>query len=221
MILNKHFNPLFLYEAPEDLGGSGFDDDTSSTENLENEGGWTGPTQEEWEQTREAIQQVTGIVPTVQQMSQVFQQLQQGQQGDDDEGDLDIGEYVERIIEGRLAPIMPIVQSSAQRSGQERMKELLSEHEKTLGKFDHELAERVAHSYFAETGDPVKAVEAGAKLAAEIRKRERDEGVNEYKASLKRPVHGDPGVDGSGERAPLKAKTYDEVIEAYAGQTEV
>lgn len=179
---------------------------------------WSGPSQEEWEQTREAIQQVTGIVPTVQQMSQIFQQMQQGEE---QEEDLDIGEYVERIIEGRLAPVMSVVQNAAQRSGQDKMKELLSGYEKDLGKFDHDLAERAAHSFFAESGDPVKSVEAGAKLAAEYRKREREDAVKEYKDSLKRPGPADLPVDGSGDRTIKPAKSYDEVVERWSAQTEL
>lgn len=180
---------------------------------------YSGPSQEEWTAAQETIKQLTGIVPTVQQIASYIEQANQGQGGDDE---LDLDEYIEQEIQKRMAPIMPIVNTAAQRSGEERMKAIFAEQEAELKtKFDHKLAERAAHSFFQEHGDPQKAVIDGAKYAAEVRRMERDEAVKEYKESLKRPGPSDPPVDAGGNRSIPVAKTYDEVIERYAGQTEV
>lgn len=208
--MNRPLN--FLYEAPEDNSAAAGETPQETPETP----AWSGPSQEEWNETREAIKQVTGLVPTVTQMNEVFQQLQREPEVTQDDDDFDIAEYIQDQIQRGLAPIMPIVTTAAQKSGQERLQELFGTHEKTLGKFDHKLAERAAQSFFNETGDPVKSVEEGAKYAAEYRKQERESAVKEYKESLKRPGPQDLPVQGGGDRSIPKAKSYDEVIDRWA-----
>ncbi len=198
---------------------TGAEDTAAPAEGQTTEQAWA-PSQEEFTALQEQMRSVTGIVPTVQQMAQFLQQAQAEHEGEEYE-DLDVEQIIQARINQAMAPIMPIVQQSAQKSGQEQMNKLFKEQEDKLGKFDHELAERAAHSYFQETGNPVKAVEMGAKYAADYAKKLKDEAVEEYKKSLRRPGPADPGVDGSGDRAVLKAKNYDEVIERWAGTTEV
>lgn len=210
---------LVNYEAPEDRGAAPPEPEaTPPAETEATEQPWT-PSQDEFAQLQSRVEQLTGIAPTVQQMAQYLQSLQEPE---DDPEDFDIGRFVQEQVQQAIAPMLPIVTSAAQKSGQERMNELLAAEEKTLGKFDHKLAERVANSFFNETGDPVQAVKEGAKFAAEYRKQEREAALKEYKDSLKRGPHGaDPPVEGGGDRKIPAAKTYDEVVERWAGQTEV
>lgn len=208
---------FFAYEAPEDRGaGTPPADDPTPTPDPPV---YSGPSQEEWMATQEQIKQLTGIVPTVQQMAQIFEQANRE---DPDPADFDIDDYIQQQVEARLAPIMPVVTTAAQRSGEERMKNIFAEQKKEIGDFDEKLAERAAHSFFSELGDAQAAVIEGAKYAAEIRKAERAAGQDEYKASLKRGPHNqDPDVAGGGDRSVPPAKSYDEVVERWAGTTEV
>lgn len=220
----RRLNELFNYEAPEDRGAGGAAPGEESVSPAP-ETPQFQVSQEEWTQAQEQIKQLTGIVPTVKQMAQYFEAANEPE---DDPEDFDIDRYIQSQIDSRLAPIMPVVSNAAQRSGEERMKTIFAELKKGkdgqpgIGDFDEKLAERAAHGFFVETGDPVKAVEEGARYAAEVRKSERDAGREEYKASFRRGPHDqDPDVTGGGNKSIPAAKTYDEVIERYAGETEV
>lgn len=178
---------------------------------------YSGPSQEEWQAAQEAIEQMTGVSMTVAQIAEYLSQ-QQGGYEEPDTNDFDIDQYVDYVVNQRLAPIMPVVNTAAQRSGEERMKKIFAEEKKTVGEFDETLAERAAHYFFAQTGDPAGSVKQAAQYAAEQRKAEREAAVAEYKASLKRGPHDqDPSVEGGGNKSIPAAKTYDEVIERYAG----
>lgn len=177
------------------------------------------PSQDEFKAIQEQIKGLAGFVPTLQQVQAIM-----AEQNAPDPDDLDIDSYIEMRLQERIAPLLPIVNSAAQRNGQERMTEIFTDL-KTKEKldFDDKIAERFSHAFFSEHGDPVKAVEDGARAAAEFRANERKAGEDGYKASLKRgPAGGsDLPVSGSGNHTVPAAKSYDEVIERYAGQTEV
>lgn len=125
-----------------------------------------------------------------------------------------------------MAPYQPMLQAAMEEQGNRRFNELMDQHESNpeIGKVDRKLAMYAAEALIREAGgDPVKAVELGARYAAEVRKQERGEAVEEYKKSLKRPAPGadDLGAAGAGN-APVKpAKTYDEVIARWQGENEV
>ena len=208
------------YEAPNDGGAAG--GDGGGDGGGEGTPAYAGPSQEEFESIRSTVEELKGLGASVQQIQQFIQQQQAPPDDDlDDDDNFDLGRYIQEQIQTSLQPIMPVVTTAAQKAGQERLAGLFKEHESKLGKFDHELAERAAQSYFNETGDPVAAVEQGAKYAAEYEKRVREAAVEEYKKSLKRPGPADIPVEGGGERSPKPAKSYDEVVERWAGQTEV
>ena len=207
---------MIRFRQEEGAGGGAGEEQQQQPEQQPEQATQFSVSQEDWEAAQQQIQQLTGIVPTVQQIASYFEQA--NQQPEDDEDDIDIATYVQRQIQESLAPILPVVNTAAQKSGEETMRKIFSEQKKTIGDFDEELAERAAHSFFQQTGDPRKAVEEGAKYAADYRKRERAAGRDEYKASLQRGPHNqDPAVEGGGDRQIPKAKSYDEVIERYVG----
>ncbi len=168
--------------------------------------GWGGPSEDEWKATQAVIRQVAQAM----------------QPPESEPADLDVDDYIRQAVESQVGPMRPMVEAAARQQGERQLNELLDRHEKSLGKFDRGLAERAAQSFLAEIGDPQKAVEEGAKYAVSYRKQEREAAVKEYQESLKRGPHDiDPGVSGAAERSSPPAKSYDEVIERWAGQTEV
>ena len=207
---------MLRFRAEEPAGGEP-ETPTPETPAAPETPAYTGPTQEEWQAAQEAIEQMTGTAATVKQIAEFLSQPQGGGE-ENDLSDLDIDAYVEHVVNQRLAPIMPVVNTAAQRAGEERMKSIFAEEKKTVGDFDETLAERAAHYFFAQTGDPAGSVKEAAKYAAELRKAERAAAVADYKKSLQRGPHDqDPGVEGGGNKSIPAAKTYDEVIERYAG----
>lgn len=126
-------------------------------------------------------------------------------------------------VDARFQQYEPAIQAAAKVAGEKRMNDIFAAVEKAEKiDFDHDLARNVAQAKLSsgEVQDAVKATEEGARYAAEVRKRERAAGIEEYQKSLQRPGTTDFEATG-GERAPLNADTYDEVIARYSGQTEV
>ena len=127
--------------------------------------------------------------------------------------------------QGALAPYQPMLQAAMEQQGQQVFNQLMDQHEQTLGPVPRDLAQTFAESSAVmreAKGDPVKAVEIGARKAAEYVKSQRDAAIAEYKKSLKGPGQSsEPGVAGGAEKALPPAKSYDEVIMRYAGTDEV
>jgi len=132
-------------------------------------------------------------------------------------------ELIDHAMSQRFEAIAPYLQAAAKDAGEKRMNEFFDEVERdpAIGKFDRKLAERIASGLFHEIGDPLESLRQGAQMAAEMKRTWSKEAVEEYKASLKRTPYEDPGVSGSGEHASGTLKTYDEVIEKWAGQEDV
>jgi hypothetical protein len=173
--------------------------------------GWGGPSQEEWQQTQQMIQQ----------MAQYFQP--------EEEEEPDFGSYddpmlaMQAYVDSRFQQVAPYVQGAARQQGEQKLNELFEQHEKQYGKFDRQLAEYAATALVQQTGDPVKAVEEGVKYAAQVAERERKAAVEEYKKKIGgvRRDFDDLPVEGGGDGAVPKAKSYDEVIERWASQMDV
>ncbi len=170
---------------------------------------WGGPSQEEWQAQQAAIAK----------MAAYFQEDETPAEEYDPD---DISQYISREVENRMKSD-PVYQTSVNERGEKVLNELHDRFEKEIGKpFDRKLAERAAQSFVSEESDPQKAVRRGVEYAIEVRERERTEAVEEYKASLKRGPHDrEPGVGGAGNTSSPPAKTFDEVVDRWAAQTEV
>jgi hypothetical protein len=149
-----------------------------------------------------------------------------------DDGNLDLSNLDPRqlaalmgqVADSRLEGIAPYIRNAAQDQGKAKMKEIFTAEKATLGDFDEELAERTAFYFFDQSGDPEGSVKAAAKYAADVRKAERDAWEKETAERATRRGFGagdEPGVTGGATPGAEKFKTYDEVIDAYAGQSEV
>lgn len=168
-------------------------------------------------------QQYAAMAQRVEQMERFIQENFAG--SDEPEEDLDgmdVGQLMARYVDTRFEGIAPFVQAAAQEQGDKRFNALMDELEKKpdIGKVDRKLAYMVAESMLAEVGDPIKAVEEGARYAASVLKAEREAGINDYKKSVGRRTPDDFGVE-SGERSSPPAKSYEEVIERWSSQNEV
>ncbi len=170
--------------------------------------GWGGPSQEEWQAQQNAIAR----------MASYFNEDEPEEEYDPN----DVAQFISREVENRMRSD-PVYQVSVNERGEKVLGELHDRFEKEFGKpFDRKLAERAAQSFVTEEADPQKAVRRGVEYAIEVRERERGEAVEEYKASLKRGPHDrEPGVSGAGNSTSPPAKTFDEVVDRWAAQTEV
>jgi len=166
--------------------------------------GWQGPTESEWRE----MQKTLGY------FAKALEPPEEEPEPTDDPMEL---------VDRRFQEYEPLIAQVVKEQGQKRMNSIF-DHVKQTEKidFDYKLAERSAQSFLNEGLDPVQATVAGAKYAAEVRKQERQAGRTEKQKSLQ-PKGGsadDFGV-GEGVQARPPAKSYDEVINRWAADTEV
>ena len=171
--------------------------------------GWKGPSEEEWNTAIAALHHVYSNLP------------QQEQEELPDFNEMSPDQLVEFAVEQKLQGLAPVLQHATKQAGEARLNSIFDEEEKTLGKFDRKLAEKIANAVFYEVGDPLQAAKQGAAEAKRIREEYGQEAVNEYKKSLQRPNFDDPELGGAGNRLAPDAKTYDEVISKWSGEEEV
>ncbi len=171
--------------------------------------GWGGPSQEEWHAQQEAIARMASY-------------FNEDEPQEEEYDPSDVAQFISREVENRMRSD-PVYQVSVNERGEKVLNELHDRFEKEIGKpFDRKLAERAAQSFVTEESDPQRAVLRGVEYAIEVRERERTQAVEEYKASLKRGPHDrEPGVSGAGNSTSPPAKTFDEVVDRWAAQTEV
>jgi hypothetical protein len=175
--------------------------------------GWGGPSEDEWKTV------VGGLHYLTQQLNE-YGQEEPEVDPKDLEG-MDAAEIVEHYVSSRLSELEPYVATAAKEAGEKRMNEIFDEVEPETGKFDRKIAGKLAEAMYGEVGDPVEAVKVAARMVAGLSKSDREAALREYKDSLSRSPFQDPGVTGTGERAQLPAKTYDEVISRWSGQEDV
>ena len=193
---------------------------------------WTGPSREEWNSLQESNKR---LQESLEGLTEVFNtptpEPQRG--GEFDLSQLDMTDpyqvawLADQIAAERMNSVAPYVKNAAQDQGQRQMGELLIQHESALKKdfpdgFDKKLAERAAFAFFDETGDAEGSVEMAARYAAEVRKEERNAAIESYRTKNARGGIFDFSAEGKGgTRVPEPLKTYDEVIDKWASQSEV
>jgi hypothetical protein len=172
---------------------------------------WSGPSQDEWEQYKQAMRAIAGRM----------QAPPQQEQEEAEEVDLDV--YINQEIERRMAQYRPSIEATVKEQGEKRLAELHDRFEKGFKKpFDRKLAGRLANSFFAELGDPEEAVKQGVVMAIEIREQERTAGKEDYVKSLQKgPMDWEPGPGSGGDRVTKKPTSYEEVFEKWGAETEV
>lgn len=193
---------------------------------------WTGPSREDWESLQENNRK---LQDSLEGLTNVFAEppSQKGPQEPFDISQIDMTDpyqaawLMDQIVQERMGGIAPYVKNAAQDQGQRQMGELLKQHETSLKKdfpdgFDPKLAERAAFAFFDETGDAEGSVGMAARYAAEVRKEERNAAIEGYRKANSRSTLFDFEAGGNdGIRAPETAKSYDEVLDKWASQTEV
>lgn len=201
---------------------------------------WSGPSQEDWnsfmESQKSIAEQQKGIVEKLKVYDDILSYQSEGEEREDyapaytdfDPQDPNqLAWLVDRVISERMKGIEPYVKNAAQDQGRKEMMIRFDKLETDLKKdypegFDKTVAERAAFALFEQHGDANKAVEEAAKFAAEVRKTEREEGISSYKASARKGFREtEPEGEGSAVRAEPPAKTYEEVLAKWAGQSEV
>lgn len=214
---------------PEGSGGAHGDNEGGAGGGSATPQEWTGPSRDEWttlqEQNRRLAESLEGLTTA-------FGTVEPERGGGFDVSQIDMTDpyqaawLMDQIVQERLQGVTPYVRNAAQDQGQRQMQELLATHETELkkdfpGGFDHKLAERAAFAFFDETGDAEGSVAQAARYAAEVRKQERDAAINEYQTkNRKGGAFFDPDASSSGVRAPEPLKSYDDVLEKWALQSE-
>lgn len=196
---------------------------------------WTGPSQDEWnslqENNRKLQESLEGLTSVFAETNTTARAPQPNQGFDLSELDMtdpyQAAWLMDQIVNERLSTVTPYVKNAAQDQGQRQMNELLTQHETALKKeypdgFDKQLAERAAFAFFDQHGNAEKSVEEAARYAAEVRRSERNAGIEYYKSQNTRGgLFSDPPAGESGVRTPPEFKSFDEVIDKWASQTEV
>lgn len=163
--------------------------------------------EKEWRETQDAVQRIA-----------TYLQPQQEEYQPDPENPMEQMAY---YVDQRLAQIDPYVRSAAKNAGEANMNKMFDDIAKSESlDFDRELASRLSESYFNNTGDPVASVQEGARMAAQIRANERDQGIKTYQSKLKKSPSDLP-AESAGERLAPDANTYDEVVAKWSASTEV
>lgn len=141
--------------------------------------------------------------------------------------DMDLGSLTKGYVDQRMAPYEQYIRDYAAQQGERELNSLLDQHAQNLAKdfpdgFDKEAAKAASFYFFDQNpNDPEAAVANAARFAAEMRKNEREAALEGVKRAA-RPFEGDEGLEGSGGVAARpKFKSYDEVADHWAEQTEV
>jgi hypothetical protein len=174
---------------------------------------WTGPSQQEWEQVVQGLSAISEIFSTPPE--------EEGGLSEEDVASMDIGQLLDYAVDSRIAPLLPYIENSAASAGQQVEAQAFDSLKGQLGDFDQDLAHHIAEGIYQSGASPEDALYQGAQYAAEVRKNERQAGVDDYQSKLRRPLNQEPGVAGAGSAVKGRPKTYDEVIEAWAAQSEV
>ena len=171
--------------------------------------------------TKEDFQQLS---QGINYLTQMFQAPEE-QEYEEDGGELDLESYMDQYFQRKMGPFQEAANLTIKERGNKIMNDLFDAAQKEYGDFDRKLAERTATSFLSEMGGrPEQAEEAtkmAAKYAAEVRKAEREAGESSYRERLQRgPIDPEPAVSGAGNTTRSKAKSYDDVINRWAGETE-
>lgn len=131
-----------------------------------------------------------------------------------------------QLVDQRVAPLEAFARSYAQDQGDKKFNELMDEYEKdpSIGKVHNRaIAFHFAEQSYEEArGNAALAVKLGAQKAAAYEKELREAGREELKQTLKRPSPGgDEFGPGGGEPGRKDYKSYDEVRDAWAAQSEL
>ena len=176
---------------------------------------WGGPSEQEWKT----------IVAANQYLVQRMQELEYEPEVEEepDYENMDMASLLQTYVDNRLGEMSPYVQQAAQQAGEKRLNEIFdaAEKDERIGKFDRDLAGQLADAMWKPGMDPVQTVYAAAQRASQFSKREREAGLEEYKASLKKNPFDDLPVGGGGNKRLPTPKSYDEVVSRWSGEEEV
>lgn len=155
---------------------------------------WSGPSQEEWEQTQSALEYFSSLMqPVVPQQPQGPEPLTAPDPFADDYPQ-QLAQYVEQMIEQRTAPIAGYVQETQRSEGEKLSKDVLSDLSSRDGEFDIDRAYEIGLARYREqaamnpTAQTWEALEKTmAQAAAEVREYEHkvaEAAVERYKNEL-------------------------------------
>lgn len=193
--LDRH---IFEFETPEGGGDAPVGDVVTETPA---EPAWTGPSQDEWQQTQE-------------QLAQYAQMLQPPQQNPEqqplaapDPFSESYQQDLEAYIDSRVAPFQQFQQQVQLAAAEERAMELLNQQASTVGEFDRGMAMARANQIMYQNGGTPES--ALAQAAKETREYERRVGEQYHQQQIEQiqgvagaPRHLPPGTP-AGQTVPV------------------
>lgn len=185
------------------------------------------PSREDWEQQQQALAQVYGLLPQI--APQFFSEPEPEPVELDPFAD-DFGSQVANLIEQKaqeiaqqqIGPMVPFVESQIEERGEQMARQHLEGFSAELGKFDQDMALRVAAGLHQAGGDPARSLREAAQQVSQYEQRLKQQGVNEWVAQHQEnqnapslPSAGLQVVEGNGYASVEDAKRA--VIERHRG----
>lgn len=170
---------------------------------------WTGPSQEEWQQTQQVLQQVGQGLPFLSELQQLLaedpaqqQSYQQIDPNADPQAYMDA--RLEQMFNERFGAFEPVLGQIAEREGEQAARNELDRLASEGGDFNRDIALVVAQQRVDQMG-PQQALAAGAEFARNLQKQIGDQAVEAYKQSIAAAASAPTDVSAPGAATDLPA----------------
>lgn len=220
---------LVDYETTPDGGGDGgaAPPDPTPAATPPEPASWQGPSQEEWQQTQQALQQLGGVAPFMQELQQILSEdpgAQQQPPGGELQIDPQVQQYldaqVERMYQERFGAFEPVLGQIAEREGEQIARSELDRLAGEHGEFNRDLALVAAQQYVGSGMPPDQALVAAAEYARTMQKQIADEAIKAHQEALLAaagaPV--EPGATGAAvtqPTVPTGRDRYEETLKRF------
>lgn len=179
----------------EDGLDADFDEGEPAAEPAAEAEAWAGPSQQEWQETQEALGQFAQLMEYLQAEPEapagppepsIFERAAAGEVdlADPETFQSAIRAEAERLMEERFGPYQPILEAQAQQQGEAMVHEALDAIAKDMGEFDRNHALIATQSLLANGVPPEQAFRQAAAITRQFEERTRAAAIEEYKKSL-------------------------------------
>lgn len=170
---------------------------------------WTGPSQEEWQQTQRVLQEVGQGLPFLSELQQLLaEDPSQGYQQLPPDPAADPQAYMdarlEQMFNERFGAFEPVLGQIAEREGEAAARNELDRLASEGGDFNRDLALLVAQQRVEQLG-PQQALAAGAEYARSVQKQIGESAVEAYKQSIAAAATAPTDVSAPGAATDLPA----------------
>lgn len=186
---------------------------------------WQGPSQQEWEQAQQALQQLGSVAPFMQELQQILSEDPGAQQqGGELQIDPQVQQYldaqVERMYQERFGAFEPVLGQIAEREGEQIARSELDRLAGEGGEFNRDLALVAAQQYVGSGMSPDQALVAAAEYARTMQKQIADEAIKAHQEALLAaagapPEPGPTGAAVTQPPVPTGRDRYEETLSRF------